>query len=686
MNDTFISGEKRPLVGIPYQYKLKIKHSSVRWEVRDVSKVLKSNNNGMFTFTNDALGKEFSVYAYYKESEKQLIENISIIAVKPLPGPPSIVRESWLDINFNPINGETVKYLDDIHLYILTANIPPGDYVEVKIWDKEIFNPDRSPGTLYGEVNEKGIALLKVSAELLKNYAEKLNELDWINDSIHQYYAEITYYGVERTDEVQTSVHSPGNPPPKVLPKMKVTLDSKVLNIENMADKTIPPRNGQKPVVVLSDKIPSTEVKPVKLKFSIYFDGTMNNKFNIDARENPTKIFKVSKDKSMTGKEIMDKYGQGDPEDSSYHGGYTNIAGLYELDMSELDNKEIKIYIEGVGSMPYSGDSVYWEAGIGNGIKARIGKALAEIQENVGKVVEARDEYVSKDEVCVFGFSRGATTARFFTSKKEDIALNTQGKNLLKPEVIFKFVGIFDTVSSVTNFKDDVKTYKMAMAGRVNKVLHLTAGNEFRSRFSMTNIKSSINAGIGYELELPGVHADIGGGYKKVEPEKVRTTDGKLVDKLISEYWHIKEDRVVKEYKNYNRDLSYSTFTLYEIERDISNEYRYIPLEIMIRFARVIAYGLVDYDEDIRGADYSVKSEFLNSIRGKLVNFAISNDGAHRKSAMNEIQGQMLKDLRHSYLHLSSSREGGHYSTKKTLTGGGRYDKAGNPDREIIDG
>ena len=701
MSDTtVISGEKRPLVGLPHRYHLNIRYSSVRWEVRDVNKVLMSNTTGVFTFTNNALGKEFTIYAYCKENEKQLFSYTHQMVVKPLSGPPSVIQVFWLNTNFQPIGKETVKYLDDIYLSIQTTNIPPGDYLEVKIWEKEKIGEDRSPGTLYGEVNEKGIALIKVSAELLKNYAEKLNGLDWFNDSVHQYYAEITYYGVALPDERQVFIHSPGNPPPKVLPKMKITAKSEVLNIENMAEKTVPLQNGQKPVVVLADKIPSVELKPVKLKINVYFDGTMNNKYNVELYNNPDEMYGVG-DIKILGHIIKFFYGRGDESTSSYKQGYTSIADLYELDQANPKKKEIKVYIEGVGSIPYGEDEVVWGAGAAwiYGIKAKASKALSKILENAKseKVVNVRKEYVNEDEVCVFGFSRGATTARFFTSKRGDIALNTQGESLLKPKVIFKFVGLFDTVSSVAGLGDDVERYKLAMGGRVNKVLHLTAGNEFRSKFSLTDIKSSIEAGVGYELKLPGDHSDIGGGHKNGIEEKIVDFPN-FVDKLIKEGWHKEEDRITKTraVAIYGSHSSYIE-TYNEISRTIYNRYRYIPLEIMTDFGK--EYGLVKFDKDRQKDEYSVKLKKiekesaetkemigkLEEVRKRLVDFAKSNDGAHRKSAMNEIP-DLLKDLRHYYLHQSSIREGGKYGIKDAISAGGRYDKNGNPNREEIPG
>lgn len=123
----------------------------------------------------------------------------------------------------------------------------------------------------------------------------------------------------------------------------------------------------------------------------------------------------------------------------------------------------------------------------------------------------------------VFGFSRVQQVARNFIAQRGKLQLKY---NLESSKFHIKFVGLYDTVSSYSesmstspDFENDVKELKLKLEGNVEKVVHLTASDEYRENFSLTNIKSSIQAGVGFELELPGVHSDIGGGYAEKENE-----------------------------------------------------------------------------------------------------------------------------------------------------------------------
>ena len=122
----------------------------------------------------------------------------------------------------------------------------------------------------------------------------------------------------------------------------------------------------------------------------------------------------------------------------------------------------------------------------------------------------------------VFGFSCWAVAARYFVAQwKAEQNLATQ---LAAPQaaIEIKFVGLFDTVSSVgygLGFGSNVQELGLDLGGVPKKVVHLTAGNEYRQNFSLTDVTSSLNASVGYELTLPGVHSDIGGSYAAVEDE-----------------------------------------------------------------------------------------------------------------------------------------------------------------------
>ena len=102
------------------------------------------------------------------------------------------------------------------------------------------------------------------------------------------------------------------------------------------------------------------------------------------------------------------------------------------------------------------------------------------------------------------------------------------------------FVGLFDTVSSFAHdqkevmsqsaglkgiqkempFTDDVQQLGLKFTQNdAARVFHLVAGDEFRINFSLTDIQSAIDLNIGYEVQIPGAHSDIGGGYVNDRPE-----------------------------------------------------------------------------------------------------------------------------------------------------------------------
>ena len=121
----------------------------------------------------------------------------------------------------------------------------------------------------------------------------------------------------------------------------------------------------------------------------------------------------------------------------------------------------------------------------------------------------------------VYGFSRGAATARMFVNRvikeRNKELLTYYGLDLTEYTVMVRFVGLFDTVSSIgTNHTNDVEGDKQGLAfakGKItSKIVHLVAGHEFRQKFSVTSIQQAVARGYGLEVVLPGNHTDIGDG------------------------------------------------------------------------------------------------------------------------------------------------------------------------------
>lgn len=131
--------------------------------------------------------------------------------------------------------------------------------------------------------------------------------------------------------------------------------------------------------------------------------------------------------------------------------------------------------------------------------------SLTEITEEALELVNTH--YQDGDEVFLIGFSRGAAIAR-------------RVAGALPAGVPVRFMGVFDTVASIgkPNLDDDrdpsstVVFENGTIAASVREALHLVAIDETRKVFRPTlmNKESRVT-----EIWLPGVHSDIGGGYRE---------------------------------------------------------------------------------------------------------------------------------------------------------------------------
>jgi hypothetical protein len=289
----------------------------------------------------------------------------------------------------------------------------------------------------------------------------------------------------------------------------------------------------------------------VKVRICVFFDGTNNNKYNVNA-----------------GK----MYASPDPE-SSYGADYSNIARLSNAFQFYTKKYDIQfaLYVVGAGTGGDDQDVVAWGKGITNdgkesadnrakdtgrtqdnllgkatatgvsGIENRVSQAYHTIVNEIGrrikvfrrkkKFAQTAPAVIKSVELDAFGFSRGAAKARHFVSKvlegwidvKEGIfgGITKHGFVHDLPrinhiqsvgQVKFVFLGLYDTVSSFgVNFTDDVKQLRLNLMNRVDRVVHLCAADEHRTNFALTDITSAGSKGV--EIFLPGVHSDVGGGY-----------------------------------------------------------------------------------------------------------------------------------------------------------------------------
>jgi uncharacterized protein (DUF2235 family) len=224
--------------------------------------------------------------------------------------------------------------------------------------------------------------------------------------------------------------------------------------------------------------------------------------------------------------------------DSDLGTGYTNVARLAWA-IKPVNAKgvaQIVFYQSGVGT---GGDQVSKIAAgaLGLGLSRNMRDAYAFICNN----------YMDGDEIFLFGFSRGAYTARciggligfvgligkrdldrfmeLWKAYKEKDAAALAGFDTRKKDVAIKCIGVWDTVGSVgipadvaeldVFFKKYYGFFDTDLGLHVEHAFHAVALDERRKNFAPTLWMQKPGA-VNQELKqvwFAGVHCDVGGGY-----------------------------------------------------------------------------------------------------------------------------------------------------------------------------
>ncbi|HEV6966264.1 DUF2235 domain-containing protein [Roseateles sp.] len=246
-----------------------------------------------------------------------------------------------------------------------------------------------------------------------------------------------------------------------------------------------------------------------KVQANLFFDGTLNNYFNV----------------TTTDATVRDKHGG---DDTSYDNALSNVARMWKPLGQERDGPDIGVYVEGMGTTGLQDDSLSGYAmGDGDtGIKQRAQSAFEPLQSIVARKRGKRG-LPAILELNLFGFSRGAATARHFASLLRNPAEIKKHftNDWSRVHVVVNFVGLFDTVSSEgLAYGNDVADLQLRFTDEAaRRVFHLVALDEYRDHFSVTTIDSALHAKalvdgarvpMGFEMGIPGAHSDVGGGYK----------------------------------------------------------------------------------------------------------------------------------------------------------------------------
>ncbi|ESK89907.1 hypothetical protein Moror_795 [Moniliophthora roreri MCA 2997] len=244
----------------------------------------------------------------------------------------------------------------------------------------------------------------------------------------------------------------------------------------------------------------------------------------------------------------------------------TNVLRLARSvkSVDENGNKQIVFYQSGVGSEAnFAGDPVTGTTALqalGTAVASKIRDAYVFIAQN----------FEDGDDICLFGFSRGAYTARKLSGLIDRIGLLTR-ENLgyffqiwrqlidnetpqIPPDTRhpdIKCVGVWDTVGSVYKEIDALNIADTTLPKTVKVALHAVSLQENRKKFLPT-LWTIPQGGLQpnqvlKQVWFPGAHSDVGGGYQRHE----------LAD--ISVYWMAGE---VKSLGLINLDLDF--LRLYE--------------------------------------------------------------------------------------------------------------------------
>jgi hypothetical protein len=392
---------------------------------------------------------------------------------------------------------------------------------------------------------------------------------------------------------------------------------------------------------------PKEKITKTTIRVSVFFDGTANNKTNTEQRLMNTDAYNSYKAPLGGG---------------SYENDYTNISKLEKLILSDAQAEHyLHVYIEGAGTQDNNRDIPQGLAeGKGTtGVIAKVEKGIEKVITLIERIHLEQETIIETVYLDAFGFSRGAAAARYFIHaalKRSDTNVKKilESKGYTVSTVKIKFIGLYDTVASYGfNHDYDTKELHLDAVASAEKVVQLAAADEHRENFRLTNINSAKEKG--KQIFLPGVHSDIGGGYRDKSEEK----DYQILD--IDTAWS--DDETKKLFEN-ERDwlITSGWYTAAEIETPnfwnelkvnrtgIRNTYNRIPLQIMADYAAKTGLSFEDLS-----IDFSIPDELVQI---KLLIDEHIATGLSTYKYWWDMNSTEIKNLRHNFLHFSSSYEG----------------------------
>lgn len=473
--------------------------------------------------------------------------------------------------------------------------------------------------------------------------------------------------------------------------------------------------------------------KKATIVLGIFFDGTGNNLDNIDAVMEACNGSPETADEVKTRNECIEQiFKVSGTSATSYQNHYTNVNRLHELyrdetasrlndsSLIDLGNLQFKFYVEGIGTEKGKPDSGLGlgTGSFGTGVIAKTDMAIDILKKSLADKLKQFNVVVDALKFDLFGFSRGAAAVRHFANRinERDSVLFTMLKaefesaGLELPaddQISIRFIGPFDTVAAISepsrtdaiyeieydnnNYKDAPKLPKDLPinphgpeTGNVNIVLppniaesvfHITARHEARYNFSSNSMIPEHP-----ELELPGVHSDIGGGYHPIEYEDLFITEPEVQRVAVStnnketqaykkseaSLALIKSDPIWSAAINSSNtkvqdwdELYASTmiptvkevYAAARVQRTVLNNWTYVVLRVMLDAAEEANVSFKTLKRQELNDDYPVPDE-LSGALGK----AISNGKKVRKGQSPEVfTPEELALITRRYVHISGN-------------------------------
>jgi uncharacterized protein (DUF2235 family) len=210
----------------------------------------------------------------------------------------------------------------------------------------------------------------------------------------------------------------------------------------------------------------------------------------------------------------------------------TNVVNLYTM-LARVPDRQLSYYQPGIGTMT---PAAFWGR-VRKWFVKQIDLAIAWfLSDHVTDAYRFLMRYYQDgDRIYIFGFSRGAYTARALAGMLHKVGLLTQGndelisfawdkfknednkelaqkfKDTFSRPVRVHFLGLWDTVSSVGWAWDPKHLPYTQNNPSVDIVRHLVALDERRAYF-VQNLWGTVPTDV-EQLWFPGVHGDVGGGY-----------------------------------------------------------------------------------------------------------------------------------------------------------------------------